>query len=227
MSVPVRKARAAPSTRPAPGCGQWPPRNPSTCNRRCLILLEKDTLYWQQRLANDAWLIRHHWFMRHFLAGTLKSQLERERLRQSRQAEEKVAQFIRDEFGYQVHSTTANCPFDLWVAGGPDRAARVEVKLATLHDNKGRNRFQADVRQSADVDLLIWLCRNGRDWHYIIPIADLRGRRNLAIWSACPGNYRGQWSHYLEAWDYLRQVVENTHQRVWQFGLPLAQGGAA
>lgn len=210
---------------------------------------EHDLLYWQQRQENDAWLIKHHWFMRHFLAGSLKSQLERERLRQSRQAEEKVAGLIRDTFSYRVYPTTPNCPFDLWVADDQDRAARIEVKLSTYHKispsptgRGGRGvraggRFQADIRrnQSADVDLIVWIARtcpepsrrDGRDWHYIIPVADLRGRRNIAIWSECPGHYRGQWSHYLEAWDYLHQVVENTFRRVWQFTLPLAVGGSS
>lgn len=187
---------------------------------------DKDLLYWEQRLDNDAWLIKHHFFMRHFLAGTLKSQLERERLRQSRQAEEQVADLIRDEFGYRVYPTTANCPFDLWVADSQDRAARIEVKLSTYHDSPKGGRFQADIRhQSADVDLIIWIARNRRDWHYVIPAPDLRGRRNIAIWSECPGHYRGQWGHYLEAWDYLHQVVTNTFKRTWQFALPLALGG--
>lgn len=193
------------------------------------MIAEHDLQYWEQRFENDAFLKSINWWQRHFLAGSLKSQLERERLRQSRQAEEKVADLIRDEFGYRVYPTTTNCPFDLWVADDQDRAARIEVKLSTAHENRGRIRFQADIRrsQSADVDLIVWLCRNGQDWHYVIPVADLRGRRNIAIWSECPGHYRGQWAHYLEAWDYLHQVVENTFRRVWQFSLPLAVGGSS
>ncbi len=188
---------------------------------------DKDLLYWDQRLDNDAFIKSINWWQRHWLAGTLKSQVERERLRQSRRAEEQIADLLRDEFGYRVYPTTANCPFDLWVADDQDRAARVEVKLSTYHLAHGDRggRFQADIRQSADVDLIIWIARNGRDWHYVIPAPDLKGRRNIAIWSECPGHYRGQWGHYLEAWDYLHQVVANTFKRTWQFSLPLALGG--
>jgi hypothetical protein len=192
------------------------------------MIAEKDFQYWDQRLANDAFLRGMRWWWWHYTHGSLKSQLELLRLRQAREAEDQVAERIR-ALGYGVYATTPNCPFDLWVCDAAGRAARVEVKLSTCHDNKGRARFQVDVRssQSADCDLLVWIARNGRDWHYIIPMSDLGSHRNLAIWSQCPGNYRGKWSSYLEAWDHLRRVVANTHPRIWQASMPLAQGGTA
>lgn len=178
---------------------------------------DKDVLYWQLTDELRDFYRKHHWWLRHFLAGSLKRQVERERLRQSRRAEEQIADFIRDEFGYQVNLTTPNCPFDLWVADG-NRAARVEVKLSTyhLHPPSRSGRYQVDIRQHADVDVIIWICRSEEDWLYVIPAGDLRGRRNLAIWSRNPGQYRGQWLSYLNAWNHLRQAITNTHWRVWQ-----------
>lgn len=198
------------------------------------MMLDKDLSYWDQRLANDAFIKNINWWMRHWLAGTLKNQLELLRLRQAAAAEDLVADRIR-AMGYRVYSTTANCPFDLWVCDTAGRAARVEVKLSTCHENKGRARYQCDVRQSIDCDLLVWIARtcsepgrDGRDWHYVIPMANLGpAHRNLAIWSAYPGDYRGQWSSYLEHWDHLHHVIANTHPRIWQSSMPLAQGGAA
>jgi hypothetical protein len=183
---------------------------------------DKDTPYWDQRAENDAFLQRIHWWMRCLSAGTLRSQVEKLRLRQAAETVEMVATRIR-ELGYQAYPTTPNAHFDLWVSDAAGQAARVEVKLSQCHDNRGRSRFQADVRQAAECDLIIWVCRNGRDWTYIIPTGALAGRRNLAIWSACPGDYGGQWARYLWAWDHLHQAVANTHQKVWQFGLPLPE----
>lgn len=179
---------------------------------------EKDFPYWDQRLENDAFLARMRWYWRRYLAGTLKSQVELHRLRLATEAENLVAGQVR-ALGYEAHLTTPNCPFDLWVADSQGRTARVEVKLSFYHPNKGGGRYQADVRQGSGCDLLIWICRNGRDWTYVIPIADLAARRNLAIWSYCPGNYTGQWHSYLGAWDHLHQVVASARGDVRQLSL--------
>lgn len=182
---------------------------------------DKDALYWALNENLSRLYRRNYWWLRCWLAGTLKSQREQQRLSQARHAEKQIADLIRDEYGYKVYHTTPNCPFDLWVADEQDHAVRVEVKLSTYKKAQHGGRFQADIRQHADIDLVIWIARarNGQDWHYVIPVADLRDRRNIAIWSECPGNYRGQWSPYLDAWDYLHQIVANTHRRTWQFSL--------
>lgn len=193
---------------------------------------EKDALYWQLNDELAALYRRNFWFWRHFFMGTLKRQVERARLHQSRRAEEQIADFIRDEFCYQAYLTTHNCPFDLYVSDGR-QAARVEVKLSTYHAApwSRAGRYQADVRQLQQIDLIVWICRtpapSSRDYHYVIPASDLRGRRNLAIWSRDPTWYRGQWSQYLNAWRHLAAAVANTAPRVWQFSLtvPAVAGG--
>jgi len=179
--------------------------------------------YIAARRENQDALRRQRWWWRHFLAGNLKSQLERERLRQATLAENEMACYLQGEFGYQVHLTTKQCPFDLWVADGQGRGARVEVKLSTCRlASRGRgHRFQANIRRHKDAaDVLIFIARNGRDWPFVIPMGQVGSRRNIAIWSACPGNYTGQWAPYLEAWDYLHQTISHSRPCQWQLGLP-------
>ena len=183
--------------------------------------MDKDSLYWDLRQENDAWLKRQWWWWRHHLNGTLKSERERERLRQAAEAEDQVAEYIRQELGYQAHLTTANCPFDLYVTAGEDsQACRVEVKLSTYARNGQGGRYQCNIRAGQEFDILVFVARNGQDWHYVIPVEALKQRRNIAIWSLCPGDYRGQWRSYLNAWHYLDQILTNSQTRVWQLNLP-------
>jgi hypothetical protein len=180
-----------------------------------------DPLYWAMRQENDEFLKRQRWWWEHWLRGNLVSQQQRRRQALSDQAEDRMAGFIRATFGYKVHQTTHKCPFDLWVENSAGQAARVEVKISTLGKNKGRSRYQADVRQSpVEVDLVLFVAQNGRDWVYVIPIAAIGQRRNISIWSACPASYHGRWAVYLEAWTHLHQAIANCQARAWQLSLP-------
>jgi hypothetical protein len=183
-----------------------------------------DALYWTLRQENDEFLKRQKWWWRHFIAGTLKSIRQRKAMALAAEAEASVAAMIRER-GYDVALTTHNCPFDLWVQGDQERAARVEVKISLYALCKDRNkggRFQARIHQHKAADLVVFIARNGQDWPFVIPMPDIGSRHNLAIWSPCPADYRGQWAAYLNAWKHLDDAVANTQRRVWQlsFGGP-------
>lgn len=178
---------------------------------------DKDALYWELRRENDEFLKRRQWWNYHFINGTLRSQ----RLRLAQEAEAKVAIYLQAQFGYQVNPTTYKCPFDLWVTDDWNRMARVEVKLSLYHQNGDKGgRFQANLRHH-EADILIFIARNGRDWPFVIPMAVLGSRNNIAIWSYCPGDYTGQWAPYLDAWTYLDQALHSARPRARQISLPL------
>jgi hypothetical protein len=133
----------------------------------------------------------------------LRNSLEDPRQVLAREAEQAVTERL-EEIGYRVNPTSRNARYDLLVEG----AARVEVKASTYNEAAGQRggRYQAHFHNQAD--LLIFGCKNG-SWHFfVIPVQDLGGRRNIAVWSEDPRDYVGQWTRYLEAWDYVGEVVK-------------------
>lgn len=189
-------------------------------------MTDKDALYWTLRRENDEFLKRQHWWWVHWLRGDLASQRQVALKKLSDEAEESMRDHIRAQFGYRVNLTTHKCPFDLWVEDSAGRAARIEVKISLIGENKNRSRYQAHIHNSpADVDLVLFIARStdqtvsGRDWTYVIPIAEIGRRRNISLWSACPGDYRGQWARYLDAWEHLHQAIANSQARLWQLRL--------
>lgn len=181
-----------------------------------------DPLYWQMRRENDQFLRRQRWWWFHRLNGSLRSQRQRQAEELSRQAEKKTAKFLRAQ-GYQVNFTTRKAPFDLWVADDQGRSASVEVKISLLHQNKAGNRYQATISPAEIIwaDLVIFIARNGQDWPYVIPMRAIKPRRNIAIWTACPADYRGQWARYLQAWHHLEQAIITSPPRAWQLSLAM------
>lgn len=174
-----------------------------------------DPLYWQMRQEYEDFLRRHHWWWWHYLNDTLQRQRQREAQRLAREAEQSIAQHVQ-AMGYQVNPTTHKAPFDLWVQDDLGRAIRVEVKISRYHHSQKGGRYQADVRHFDQADLLVFIARNGKDWPFIIPMADIAPRRHVAIWSYCPADYSGQWASYLNAWDYLQQAIETAAVHSWQ-----------
>jgi hypothetical protein len=133
----------------------------------------------------------------------------------AREAEQAVAERL-EEMGYRVNPTSRNARYDLLV----EDATRVEVKASTYNEATGHrgSRYQAHFHNEAD--LLVFACRNGSWYFFVIPAQDLGGRRNLAVWSEDPRDYVGQWMGYLEAWDYVPQVVEEARNgREYQLSL--------
>ncbi len=188
-----------------------------------------DPLYWQLRREFEAALRRQHWWWAHFCRGTLRSQRQLEAQRLSRAAERQGAGLI-GAMGYQVHPTTHKAPFDLWVDDGQGRGVRVEVKISLYHDGHKGGRYQADVRHFDQADLLIFLARSpeetgqSQDWPFVIPMAQIAPRRNIAIWSICPVDYSGQWAPYLNAWQHLHQAIETARPpRAWQPALFMSE----
>lgn len=181
-----------------------------------------DPLYWRMRRERDAALLRQHWWWRHYLAGNLVSQRQRRHLALAANVEAKVATFIR-LLGYAAHQTTSRCPFDLWVANESGQAIRVEVKASLYNvcaDAGKGGRYQANIRHHHQADLVIFVARNGRDWPFVIPMAQLGNRANIAIWSQCPADYTGRWAGYLNAWNYLDEAVARARPAVHQLALP-------
>jgi hypothetical protein len=181
---------------------------------------DKDALYWLLRRENDEFLRRRQWWARHFAAGTLVSQRRRAANLLSQEGEAKAIELIGRQ-GYEAYPTTHKCAFDIWVQDAHGQAARVEVKTSLYKictDPRKGGRFEANIRQHKDTDVLIFLAKNGSWWPYIIPISAIGQRQNIAIWSACPADYKGQWAIYLNAWQHLEQAIRNTQPRVWQLG---------
>ena len=130
---------------------------------------------------------------RHILAGRIEQQVK------ARLA----------AFSYQVSSTANNERFDLWCEG-----VRIEVKASQWN-----GRYQCNLRGN-DADLLILVCITNPTAHFfVIPWKDLGNRKNVAIWSEQPDDYRGQWARYQEAWHHLHELVKNPPPSPWQ--LPL------
>jgi hypothetical protein len=154
--------------------------------------------------------LRSQQFRRYYTAEEARAK----QVELARKAEQLVARQVQS-LGYQVNLTTHKCPFDLWVADYTGRTIQVEVKLSLYHQHKRGGRYQANVRHD-QADLLVFIARNGRDWSFVIPMADISPRNNITIWSFCPGEHSGQWAKYLEAWDYLHLTIEQTQPRLWQ-----------
>lgn len=64
--------------------------------------------------------------------------------------------------------------------------------------------------------------RDGQNWPYIIPTAQLQGRLNISITSH-PTKYRGQWADNLHAWQWIDYMVKKNYQQAGQLALPLLQ----
>ncbi len=183
---------------------------------------DKDALYWQLHREFTDEMRRAKWWHIHRRRGTFRSWRQRQAQELSRQAENGVAKYLRGQ-GYQVSLTTHKTPFDLWVADGQGRAASVEVKISTYRESSKGGRYQATLSQAELIwaDLVVFIARNGRDWPFIIPTAAIKPRRNIALWSYCPGDYAGQWSPYLNAWGNLEQALAQKPSQAWQLSLPL------
>ena len=103
--------------------------------------------------------------------------------------------------GYDVRETGPNERFDLLVDGH----LRVEVKASTWRRQPGRTRgrFQANIHNRAD--LVLWLCRNGRDHWFVIPASE--AGRTLTIRHPRPDLYAGKYAVYREAWANLEAML--------------------
>lgn len=166
---------------------------------------DKDSLYWGLRQENDAFI---------------KAQRHKtEEIALYLEAEHLASETLRS-MGYQVNPTPHKHPFDLWVSDPAGRVARVEVKISTYGHHKRGGRYQANVRHHyPEADILIFYARNGSDWPFIIPLADIAPRRNVTIWSHCPGDHHGQWAQYLAAWQHLHRAIEQARPLPCQLSL--------
>lgn len=160
----------------------------------------------QQRRDRWAW---YHWAQ--------SRQTQQDHIRLAHQAEGLVAEIARS-MGFTTLVTNHTHPHDLEVIDSAGRAARVEVKIALPHPNQRKWRYQARLHHH-NADVLVFIARNGKDWPFVIPMADICPRTNIAISSYCPGDYSGQWAAYLEAWDHLRQAVQAAQPNPYQMPL--------
>jgi hypothetical protein len=144
--------------------------------------------------------------------------------RHQRAAERQAVAFVRRELqkrGLHVALTVKNAPFDAWVGVEPTGPAfRLEIKGATWT----ANRYQAAIRNHT-ADLLIWDCINGSHHPFIIPMAAIRPRRNVAVWSADPAAYGGRWAEFLDAWQYVDRALTEARPHSRQLPLPFVEMG--
>jgi hypothetical protein len=138
-------------------------------------------------------------------------------LRLAGETVERVAGRI-EALGYAVAPTTGNASWDLEVEG----CLRVEVKASAWKEQKPtgthrlpRHRYQANIRakQAAQIDLVIFVAVNGRDHHFIIPRAELRGRRSLTIRVYNPDAYTGSLAQFREAWHLVGPALDAARLR--------------
>jgi hypothetical protein len=173
------------------------------------MIQDKDVLYWQLRQEQEDFLQRQHWWWYHFINGTLKSHNSAFQLAQ--EAEWLVAKQMAS-FGYYVYPTTHKTPFDLWVENDAGHAIKAEVKISRYNQHKRGGRYQCNVRHH-QADILVFICRNDRDWPFVIPLDEVYPRMNITIWAAHPDQSRGQWAPYLQAWHHLHQAVSQAPSR--------------
>jgi hypothetical protein len=149
----------------------------------------------------------------------LKAQQYRRPRRRNYQAEQQAVQVVcrvMKSRGLYISLTVKNAPFDAWVSETPtSQAFRLEIKGATWGD-----RYQAAIRNYS-ADLLIFDCINSADHLFIIPMAAIKPRRNIAVWSRDPAAYRGQWAPYLNGWDHLEHALKIARHHPRQLPLSL------
>lgn len=131
-----------------------------------------------------------------------------EQLALARDAEALAMEHIR-EMGFIVSPTRRNERYDLCVEG-----ARVEVKASAWYPNQRGGRYQACIHHH-EADLVVFDCVNGDHHLFIIPMANITPRRNIAVWKYDPREYIGAWAIYLDAWEHLSDAVNAVH-RSWQ-----------
>lgn len=173
----------------------------------------------------DTQAIKHHYNQQQRADAYATARVLR-RVRQDRQESnitisdeaERYVAAVAKQMGYSARLTPATYPYDVDVFDSAGRLARVEVKISTIQPNGRGHRYQARIHHH-HADLVIFIARNGSDWPYVIPMAAIAPRHNIAISSRCPGTYSGQWACYLEAWQHLRQAVENALPRPVQLNL--------
>ena len=144
----------------------------------------------------------------------------------SKEASRVAAEMI-ESLGYQTLPAPRNkYLFSLWVYGTQtDRAARVGARISLFNQAIAGSRYQYDVRHHDKADIFLLIARNGQDWPFVIPAADIAPRRNIAVWSVCPDRYRGRWAEYLNAWDHLHQAIAGATTRPPQ--MPLFNSAAS
>jgi len=140
----------------------------------------------------------------------------------AREAENRVMERIQ-EMGYHVSPTYHNRLFDLWVEG-----IRVEVKVSGWHESPKGGRYQARIHHF-NADVVVFDCVNpfprdpwgagrfnrGAHHYFVMPMADVKPHKNLAIWNYDPSRYVGRWMPYLEAWEHITEAVQAAC-RMWQ-----------
>lgn len=110
--------------------------------------------------------------------------------------------------GYQAGLTTPNARYDVLVGG----CCRIEVKAARWHQvGEGGGRYQACLHNVAD--LVLFCCVNGALHYFVLPAATLEERRNIAVWSYHPAEYKGRWAPFLEDWERLAEAVDAARSR--------------
>lgn len=117
----------------------------------------------------------------------------------AREAERLAAQRLR-AMGYAVETTGHRSSYDLLIDG----ALRIEVKASLWAVSGGRGRYQANVRNRAD--LVLFLCRSGRgDVWFVLP-ASAAGR-SVTIRTFDSRRYTGKYAQFRDRWGLVAEAL--------------------
>ncbi|MEM7343231.1 MAG: hypothetical protein AAF485_03235 [Chloroflexota bacterium] len=119
-----------------------------------------------------------------------------------------IADLVREQ-GYRVSlATTGN---RLWVTDEVGRLIQMDVKVSSCQVSKGgKYRYQAYIGRH-DADILVFIAQSDKGDHlFVIPMAEIAPRRNIAIWGRDPSMYAGRWKPYLRSWETLHKTIEAT-----------------
>lgn len=158
--------------------------------------------YWPQRQENDQFIKQRQY------AGRAK----KERcIDWADQVEAQAQAMVEEKLpGWKMKSTPhRTSPYDYDLVAPDGRVIRLEVKASAYYKlpDKRSGRYQAKIHHP-NVDVVLFLCQNGRLWPFLIPIEKIGRRTNIAIWSEKPGQYRGQWAEFLENWQVILEALE-------------------
>lgn len=123
----------------------------------------------------------------------------------AREAERLAAEKLR-ALGYAVQLTDHKASYDLLIDG----VFRIEVKAALYHPEPGRRgRYQANVRNRADLVLFLARSAAGDVWFVLPP--NVAGR-SVTIRGWIDG-YRGKYAEYRARWGLVGEVLATVEAR--------------
>jgi len=153
-----------------------------------------------EKFLHDEWLASRRGGPRPECPDELTGRRAERRLDPRRVMARQIEQLVRERLklrGYSVTGTPHQAKYDLLVEG-----VRVEVKAATWNGEC----YQANLHSNR-ADVLVWGCLDGALHWFVIPFAEMRGRKKIEISRHDPRDTIGQWLRFYEAWEIIDEFV--------------------